>query len=122
MRILRQFGVMLLLAVSSLTPVTACMLPGAQMTVQERACCRMMHNQCEQMGMSMSHGCCQKTPRAIFAVPAAKLELLHSVASPVNNHIAFESLNPFSTSTGRVEHHDYSPPQSPPSTIFILRI
>lgn len=119
---LRQFGTMLLLAVSSLTPVMACMLPGAQMTAQERACCRMMHNQCEQMGMSESHGCCQKTPRALYAVPATTTETLHSAAIPVNSPIASELPNPFSTATDWVEHHDFSPPQSPPSTISILRV
>ena len=122
MRILRKFGVILLLTVSSLTPAMACMLPAAQMTAQERACCRMMHNQCDQMGTSMSHDCCLKVPQASSAVPTTKAEPLHSVAIPFNSLITSELLNPFSISASWVEHHDYSPPQSPSSTISILRI
>ena len=65
MRILRQFGVLVLLLVSCLAPAMACMVPNAQMSTQERACCRMMKNQCGQMGMPASHGCCQKTPPSV---------------------------------------------------------
>jgi hypothetical protein len=39
----------------------ACVVSDAHMNVQERACCQAMKNQCEQMGMSASHGYCQKT-------------------------------------------------------------
>lgn len=122
MRQVRQAGVLALLLLLAFAPAMACMLPAAQMTAQERACCRMMHNQCEQMDMSASHGCCQKTPGSIYAVPATKAETLHSVAIPFNSLITSELLNPFSVSASWVEHHDYSPPQSPSSTISILRI
>jgi hypothetical protein len=43
----------------------ACMVPDAQMNAQERACCRTMKNQCGQMEMPASHGCCQKTPLSV---------------------------------------------------------
>jgi hypothetical protein len=65
MRIFRQFGVLVLLLVSCLAPAMACMVPNAEMSTQERACCRMMKNQCGQMGMPVSHGCCQKTPPSV---------------------------------------------------------
>jgi hypothetical protein len=39
----------------------ACMVPNAQMSTQERACCRVMKSQCGQMEMPASHGCCNKT-------------------------------------------------------------
>ncbi|HLH36334.1 MAG TPA: hypothetical protein VKX41_16810 [Alloacidobacterium sp.] len=124
MRILRQLGVLVLLAATFVSPAMACMTPSAPMTTEERACCRMMHNQCEQMGMSASHGCCQKAPRTSYAVPTTKADSLHSVAVaiPMSLLAASELLNPFSSLTGWVEHHDYSPPQSPPSTISVLRI
>lgn len=122
MKMLRQLGVLVLLAATFVSPAMACMTTAAPMTTEERACCRMMHNQCEQMGMSASHGCCQKAPRTTYAVPATKADSLHSVAIPISRLVASELLNPFASSMGRAEHHDYSPPQSPPSTISVLRI
>ena len=62
MRCLRQFGALLLLLVSCVAPAMACMAPAAQMTVEERACCRMMKSQCGQTEMPASHDCCKKTP------------------------------------------------------------
>jgi hypothetical protein len=118
---LRQLEVLVLLAATFVSPAMACMTPGAPMTTEERACCRMMHNQCEQMGMSASHGCCQKGPRNIYAIPTVKADSLLSVAISVVWLASPEFLNP-TFATGRVEHHDFSPPQSPPSTISILRI
>ena len=123
MRILRQFGVLVLLLVSCLAPAMACMVPNAEMSTQERACCRMMKNQCGQMGMPASHGCCQKTPPSVHDNALdTKPIMLHPVAAPVIWLAAAELVNPTSAVIGWVEHPDYSPPKSPPSTISILRI
>jgi hypothetical protein len=120
---LRQFGVLVLLLASCLTPAMACMIPGAQMSTEERACCRMMQNQCGQMEMPASHGCCQKTPPNVYDNALdSKAVTLHPVAITVIWLTSPELLNPTTSVTGWVEHHDYSPPQSPPSTISILRI
>jgi hypothetical protein len=123
MRVLRQFGVLVLLLVSCLAPAMACMVPNAAMSTQERACCRMMKNQCGQMGMPASHGCCQKTPPSIHDnALGTKAVSIHAVLAPVIWWAAFELVNPTSTVIGWVEHPDYSPPKSPPSAISILRI
>jgi hypothetical protein len=122
-RALRQLGVLVLLLASCLTPAMACMIPGAQMTAEERACCRMMENQCEQMGMPASHGCCEKTPPNFYDNALdTKAVALHPVAIAVVWLASPELLNPASSVAGWVEHHDYSPPKSPASTISILRI
>src|ERR1700677_1418733 len=55
-------GALLLLLVSFVAPAMACMAPDAEMTVEERACCRMMKNDCGQMEMPSSHDCCKRTP------------------------------------------------------------
>jgi len=123
MRALRQFGVLVLLLASSLTPAMACMLPGAQMSTEERACCRMMQNQCGQMDMPASHGCCQKAPPNAFDNALdTKAVALHPVAITSIWLASSELLSPTSSVTGWVEYHDYSPPEPPPSTISILRI
>ena len=123
MRALRQFGVLVLLLASWLTPAMACVVPGAQMTTEERACCRMMQNQCGQMDMPASRGCCQKAPPNAFDNALdTKAVALHPVVVNVIWLASAELLSPASSFTGRVENPDYSPPKSPPSAISILRI
>src|SRR5271170_167720 len=123
MRSARQFAVVLLWLVSYLTPAMACMFSDVQMNAEERACCRAMKNQCEQMGMPASHGCCQKTPQSAHdnaldtkAVPD------HPVAVAMIWLTAAEWFHPTPVTAGWVEQIDYSPPQSPPSSISVLRI
>ena len=118
-----QFGVLVLLLVSCLAPAMACMVPDAQMSIEERACCRMMKNQCGQMEMSASHGCCQKTPPSVHdSALDTKIVAFHPVAVIAIWLTASELLNPSSAVTGWVAHPDYSPPKSPLSTVSILRI
>ncbi len=123
MRVFRQLGVLVLLLVSCLAPAMACVVADAQMNTEERACCRTMKNQCGQMGMPASHGCCQKTPPSVHDNALdTKAVTFHPIVSPVIWLAAFELVNPATIVTGWVEHPDYSPPKSPPSTISILRI
>src|SRR6267154_851008 len=122
MRVIRQFGVLVLLLVSCLAPAMACMVPNAEMSTQERTCCRMMKNQCGQMGMPASHGCCQKTPPSVHDNALdTKAMTFHPVVAPVIWLAASELVNPAPAVAGWVEHADYSPPKSPPSTLSILR-
>lgn len=123
MRVFRQFGVLVLLLVSCLAPAMACMVPDAQMNAQERACCRMMKNQCGQMEMSASQNCCQKTPASIHNNALdTKAVNFHPIVTPVVWLAAFELVNPNAVVSEWVKPPDYSPPKSPPATISILRI
>jgi hypothetical protein len=119
----RQFCVLILLLVSCVAPAMACMVPDAAMSTQERACCRMMKNQCGQMEMPASHGCCQKTPLSVHDNALdTKATNFHPIAAPVVWLAAFELVNPISAVTGWVERSNDSPPNSAPCTISILRI
>lgn len=123
MRFIRTFGVVLLLLTSSLAPATACIVPDAQMSAEERACCAMMKNQCSQMEMPASHGCCQKTPPGMCdGALATKKFLVHPVAATVIRLTAAELLNPTDVVAGWIERTESSPPKSPPSAVSILRI
>jgi hypothetical protein len=124
MRVFRQFGVLVLLLVSCLAPAMACMVPNAEMSTQERACCRMMKNQCGQMdNMPASHGCCQKTPASVHDNALdTKAVIFHPVVAPVIWLAAFELANPTIVVAEWIDRPEYSPPNSPPSTISILRI
>jgi hypothetical protein len=121
--VLRQFGVLVLLLVSCVAPAMACMVPDAQMNTEERACCRTMKNQCGQIEMPVSHGCCQKTPLGVHDNALdTEATNFHPVAAPVVWLASFELVNPTSAVAGWVERSDDSPQDSPPSTISILRI
>jgi hypothetical protein len=123
MRVLRQIGVLVLLLVSCLAPTMACMIPNAEMSAQERACCRMMKNQCGQMQMPASHGCCQKTPPSVHDDALnTKTVSFHAAVVPVIWLAASELANPAFAVTGWIEHPDYSPPESPPASVAVLRI
>jgi hypothetical protein len=99
------------------------MVPDAQMSAQERACCRMMKDQCGQMEMPASHGCCQKTPQRVYVnAPAANTVTVHSVAVTAIWLTASELLNPTAIVARWVDRPEYSPPKSPPSAGSILRI
>ena len=123
MRVLRQLGVLLLLFMSCLAPAMACMIPDAQMTTQERDCCRIMKDQCGQLEMPASHGCCQTTPQSIRdSALDTKAVAFHPAILPVIWLATVEQLKPASAAIGWLEHPDFSPPKPPPTTISILRI
>lgn len=123
MKAFRQFGIVILLLVSYLAPAMACMLPGVQMTAQERACCRMMHGQCEQMGMPASHGCCQKAPHsALDKALVTKTTNNHPVVVAVVLLMTHEWLQPSVISAERINRAGNSPLQFPPGSNSVLRI
>lgn len=123
MKAARQFVTVILLLVSYLTPAMACRISDSQMNAEERACCQAMNNRCEQMGMSSSQGCCQKVPQSSHENALdTKIVTSHPVAVISVWLAAAAWLNPISHITGWIEHPDYSPPQSPPGSISVLRI
>jgi hypothetical protein len=119
----RQFAVVILWLVSYLTPAMACVVSDVQMNAEERACCRAMKNQCEQMGMPASHGCCEKTPQSAHDnALITKAVTYHSVAVAIIWLTAAERFHPTPIIAGWVEQADCSPPQSPPNSVSVLRI
>ncbi len=122
MKSLRQFGVVLLLLVSLVAPAIACATPGAQMTTEERACCRMM-SQCGQMEMPTSQDCCKKELSGDHE-SALKTDTasFHPVAVVAIWAASFEVFAPQGVGDGWVQRPEDSPPKSPPTAITILRI
>jgi hypothetical protein len=114
--------VLVLLLVTYLAPAMACMVPNAQMSTEERACCRMMKNQCGQMEMPASHDCCQKAPSVYDNALDTKTVAVPPVALTAIWLTTSELLNQTSFVGAWAEHPDYAPPKAPPSTISILRI
>jgi hypothetical protein len=99
------------------------MAPDAQMTTEERACCRMMKSQCGQMEMPASHDCCKKAPKSV-SESALKTDTLslHPLMFAALWVSTFDLLAPQDATIGWIQRPQDSPPKSPPSTITILRI
>jgi hypothetical protein len=123
-KVLRQFGAILLLLVSCVAPAMACMAPNAKMTNEERACCRMMKNDCGQMmDMPASHHCCKKSPQTLGeAALKTNTVTVHPLMFAVLVVASFDLLGPYDAITGWVQRPEHSPPKAPPSTITVLRI
>jgi hypothetical protein len=123
MRAFRQLGALILLLVTCLAPAMACMVPDAEMSAQERACCRTMKNRCGQMGMPASHGCCQKAPPSVHDNALVTKTVAPSpVAITAIWLTAYEVLPAAPVVVGWVRHPDHSPPESSPPAVSILRI
>lgn len=60
MRSLRAIPLALVLAAWAAGTAAACLLPGAQLSEEEKACCREMAPQCGEK-MQASHSCCAKS-------------------------------------------------------------
>jgi hypothetical protein len=123
MKTARQFLTVVSLLASYLTPAMACMVSNLQMNAEERACCQAMQNRCEQMGMSTSHGCCQKAPHSsLDNALATNGFTYHPIAMAAIWLTAAERFSPTLAAAGQFAPIDYSPPQSPPSSVSVLRI
>ena len=122
MKPLRQLGAVLLLLVSFVAPAMACMAPDAQMTIEERACCRMMRSRCGQMEMPTSNDCCKKALNGVQDVALKPDTSFNPAAFAAMVVSSLDKLTPEGWSVGRIQRPDHSPPTVPPSAIAILRI
>jgi hypothetical protein len=123
MRAVRHFGVILLLLLSCAAPEMACVTPDAQMAAAERACCRMMHNQCGRMEMPVSQDCCAKAPNALFdsALKSNPVKF-QPVEAMVLWVASFDVLTRDRASQASFQSPEHWPPKSPPAAITVLRI
>ena len=104
------------------SPLMACMLPDAMLTLEERECCQTMAGQCGDMDMPTSHSCCTPTVRE-----NAPYLIGTRFAAPVSQAVAALQVTGAAIFTDSVSHvynwdSTHSPPLSPPETISILRI
>jgi len=93
------------------------------MTASERACCRMMKNHCGDMGMLASHSCCQKDLTSIHdQALQSKAVVLHPVVVFVLSFLATEGWSADAALASWMNDPQYSQPESPPSSVTILRV
>lgn len=120
---MRQFGAVLLLLVSFVAPAMACTAPNAEMTVEERACCRMMKNDCGQMEMPASHDCCKKTPGTLHdSALRSDSVSFHPLVAVAVWASSFDLFPPQDATNGWFQRPEHSPPKPPPSILSALRV
>lgn len=119
----RQIGVVALLLLLCLTPAMTCLIPGATMTAQERACCRSMGARCGQPDMPASHSCCKGTPPVIGekAVDGQSAAIHLSAVAAFSPSMWDRMISALPVYV-RIGYEDFSPPGSPPTQISVLRI
>jgi len=124
MKAVRHFALMLAVLWPMLAPAMACALPNAHLSSAERACCRQMKDQCGSMTMPASHGCCHKEAptaeqwNAAVQVNHADIRIDLSTVAIVHP----VDLLPIPVAISVPQRPDSSLPQSPPSSISVLRI
>ncbi len=101
----------------------ACMAPDVQMTAEERACCRMMKNDCGLIEMPASHDCCKKTPGAFYnnALRSDSVSF-HPRVDVAVSVPSFDLFRPHDATNGWVRRPEHSPPKPPPSILSTLRV
>lgn len=105
------------------SPLMACMLPDADLTVEERECCKNMADDCSQMTMPASHSCCKAVTRQTDSyLINPRFPAAHSISSITAFAVAIECPVPASPLHANTIFEGHSPPTSPPETISILRI
>jgi hypothetical protein len=105
------------------SPLMACMLPDAVLTVEERECCKSMADDCGQMAMPASHSCCKVVVRqADSYLINSRFPTVHSVSSVTLFASTIQHSLPASPHQANTTFASHSPPVFPPETISILRI
>lgn len=121
-RIFRQLGVSMLLAML-LSPGMTCLVPGARMNIQERACCRRMGPECGQPGMQMTRSCCQGSQRIldnqVVTTSSGAVPPFTSTALPLSLWTPPDSHSSTASHAGSL---DTSLSGSPPISASVLRI
>ena len=122
-KLLRQFGAVLLLVVSFVAPAMACMAPDSGMTVAERACCRTMKNDCGQMEMAVSHDCCRRNLSALYdSALSTDFVSYHPVIAIAVWTLPLDLFPPYDIAKSWIPRPEHSPPKPPPSIISVLRV
>jgi hypothetical protein len=105
------------------SPAMACLLPIAQLSPEEKACCRKMAGNCDGMGHNASHSCCQKvqTHNPSFVVAKNLSTSVHRFsATPLNFAHAIHTISAGISASSMSAEYGYSPGHSPPTLPEII--
>lgn len=124
MKLLGKSVAVLLLLLLLGVPAVACMVPDAQLTEAEKACCRAMANDCGSMDMGSERSCCQKV------VQHHDSALVKEISTAVHTGLSLQvavipaaiDLTPVGASSPVPDAAWHAPPGTTASSIEILRI
>src|SRR5215471_4942095 len=109
-----KLAVLVLVASVWASPLMACMLPDADLTVEERECCKTMADDCGQMAMPASHSCCKVVVRqADSYLSNPRFPTVHSVSSVTLFVSTVEDPLPAGPPRANSLFAGHSPPASP---------
>lgn len=107
-------------------PVTACLMPAEMLTAPERECCKQMAGECGSRGIPNSQPCCWRLAGpdySSFFAPDSQHDLGDLVVVATGGVLASaHTLIADSTAHVRWLEGVHGPPESPPITVFVLRI
>jgi hypothetical protein len=100
-------------------PLSACLTSAAEMSKEERECCKKMTGRCETSVMPSSHSCCQH-PVSRQAIAVSRVQMNDSVSAIVMLAEAIPVLPELIVRRSSTSFE--SPPESPPQISNVLRI
>jgi hypothetical protein len=103
-------------------PLMACLAPNAQLTEEEKACCRDMAGECSGMEMAADHSCCQKIVPSPKDALVKQLAAIDDAAAAAAAIAAQGTLSPAVPEQSRDLPADRHPPPITPSSRAVLRI
>ena len=121
MRLLRAITVGIVLVAWAAGAVAACVLPGSQLTEEEKACCREMAPRCGEQ-MQASHSCCAKSVQQDSSLLASRHQGLNPDLTFVRLTFEDADLNPLGAAMPIGSLASHSPPGPAPGATTILRI
>jgi hypothetical protein len=109
------------------SPAMACLLPIAQLSPEEMACCRNMGGMCDDMAKNTSHSCCVKvqTHNSPYVIAKTVSAFAHHLSSTPLNFAHVVCTIPAGISPTSILAENGSPPgHSPPvlAELIALRI
>lgn len=105
-------------------PAMACVIPEAQLSEAERACCRQMKGDCGKMEMPNGHSCCETTvrPQQSAMVKSAPVLSNHQIVLAVVPMAIATDLQQAQAAYSTIRALRHPPPDAHAPTIEILRI
>ena len=115
-----QFVSIVLSVIVFAIPISACLTPSADMSMEQRECCEKMAGRCETSVMPSSHSCCQH-PVSNHTAAAARVRSSDLGTALTMLAEDFSSL-PRRPMIEIAASTFESPPESPPQRVNVLRI
>ena len=121
MRLLRAITVGIMLVAWAGGAVAACLLPGSQLTDEEKACRREMAPGCWEQ-IQASHSCCTKSVKTDRPLLAARSDDLNPDLTTARLALEEGSVSPLGAAIPIGSLASHSPPGPAPGATTILRI